>query len=429
MLTMLAMPTPRRVPISRQRLDRDLVAVVGELGDERADDLAAVRERAAEPRAGVLTGEPRSPRATSAVPEASASRQPRLGQLPWQGGPVHVDDHVAEFGTGARSHRGRGGRRGSGRRRSRSRSSAGRRRRSPWAAPAACSARIARLPSLSTNTGSPSRSAMTSANRTPASCKVGREDGRPRPVVDQAGDPEADGRDLDRRCARRPTGRHRRTVLISSDWSRPTTVRCTRWCTPSPESSAPASSFVPPMSTPITCRVGMSSLYGVHPWRRHPDDPRRSEPPEYRVYRSGSGEPARRRRRPAATCRFGPQGAAVAKAPEPEAGRRRGRLDERLAEGVWRGAEWRRSKPAPRQSDSGERERPYRTYRSAPRGLLARLRGESDPDLELSGPPRSASRERRPERVVVAAPGHGGGRSSTSSSPSSAGSPCRSSCS
>src|SRR5579884_3290941 len=56
-------------------------------------------------------------------------------------------------------------------------------------------------------------------------------------------------------------------------------LRWTRWCTDSSESTAPASNFVPPMSTPIVRRPGMPSLYGYMPSDL-------GQPP-YKIYRSG----------------------------------------------------------------------------------------------------------------------------------------------
>src|SRR5579884_3910939 len=56
-------------------------------------------------------------------------------------------------------------------------------------------------------------------------------------------------------------------------------LRWTRWCTDSSESTAPASNFVPPMSTPIVRRPGMPSLYGSMPSDL--------EPPPYKIYRAG----------------------------------------------------------------------------------------------------------------------------------------------
>src|SRR6476619_374951 len=56
-------------------------------------------------------------------------------------------------------------------------------------------------------------------------------------------------------------------------------LRWTRWCTDSSESTAPARSLVPPMSTPIVRRPGMPSLYGYMPSDL--------EQPPYKLYRSG----------------------------------------------------------------------------------------------------------------------------------------------
>src|SRR5581483_6578516 len=91
-------------------------------------------------------------------------------------------------------------------------------------------------------------------------------------------------------------------------------LRWTRWCTDSPESTAPARSFVPPMSTPIVRRPGMPSLYGSMPsdlgqppyklyragpkglWARlRGEEDELRVPAEYRTYR-GSGREGPRRR-------------------------------------------------------------------------------------------------------------------------------------
>ena len=61
----------------------------------------------------------------------------------------------------------------------------------PRAAPARCSAIAAVLPSLSTNTGRPSRSAITSAKAISASGGCTRDDGHAGSAVDQARHPEA----------------------------------------------------------------------------------------------------------------------------------------------------------------------------------------------------------------------------------------------
>src|SRR5437588_2804847 len=91
-------------------------------------------------------------------------------------------------------------------------------------------------------------------------------------------------------------------------------LRWTRWCTDSSESTAPASSFVPPMSTPIVRRPGMPSLYGYmpsdleeRPYKLYRAGPRglkarlRGEEddlqvaPDYRTYRDGGRDRPRRR--------------------------------------------------------------------------------------------------------------------------------------
>ncbi len=105
-----------------------------------------------------------------------------------------------------------------------------------------------------------------------------------------------------------------------------------------------------------------------------PGNQQRSEPPEYRVYGRGGSRRAR--------------------APEPPSPA----IDERSSS--------RRSEPAPgagggRPSARGsgpalpESERPYTLYHSRPRGLRARLRGESDPELELERERAAAESSRR----------------------------------
>jgi len=105
-----------------------------------------------------------APPSSRAVPETSASRQPRLGQPGPQGGPSAQTTMWPARRPLPASH-GRAPRRSRSLRRCRSRASASRRLRSPCAAPARCSASSARLPSLSMKTGSPMRSAITSATR------------------------------------------------------------------------------------------------------------------------------------------------------------------------------------------------------------------------------------------------------------------------
>ncbi len=106
---------------------------------------------------------------TSADPDAMTSRQPRLGQLPWHGGPSMSIDHVAELAARAdpsalepaAEHQ--------------PAADPGPDREhhdvvdAPPPAPCRASARTAQLPSLSTVTGRPSRSDMTASNGTSAS--------------------------------------------------------------------------------------------------------------------------------------------------------------------------------------------------------------------------------------------------------------------
>jgi LCP family protein required for cell wall assembly len=100
------------------------------------------------------------------------------------------------------------------------------------------------------------------------------------------------------------------------------------------------------------------------------DNPRQSEDLPYRVYRSGEqpgGQPG------------GQSGARAGNAPRGEGARGEGPRGDR-------------------SRGDGSRELPYRTYRSAPRGLLARLRNEDDPALSLADHGRSgdiAPRRRR----------------------------------
>jgi LCP family protein required for cell wall assembly len=105
-----------------------------------------------------------------------------------------------------------------------------------------------------------------------------------------------------------------------------------------------------------------------------PDQPRRSKPPEYRVYRSGAAS-----RPPARTA----------------AGRssRRALDEDDVAE--LRDERDDGGSAAPDGRERRSSERPYRTYRSAPRGLLARLRAESDPELEFE---RAAAKQQRPRK-------------------------------
>src|SRR5205085_3912231 len=89
-----AEPAPDR----RYRLARGLVAVVGELGRQRAGDLAPRRLRTAEGGFGALGGEP-----GRLVPERGAGghglQAAAVRAVALTRRPVHVDDHVAELGA------------------------------------------------------------------------------------------------------------------------------------------------------------------------------------------------------------------------------------------------------------------------------------------------------------------------------------------
>ena len=106
-------------------------------------------------------------------------------------------------------------------------------------------------------------------------------------------------------AARRPSRRSHRSLACSD---RPVTTRCTRSWTSSCSSTTPASSFVPPRSTPITLRLlgeGAATCGLYAGARRQADAPSPVEPltasatgaplpmpddkPEYRVYRSRPG--------------------------------------------------------------------------------------------------------------------------------------------
>ena len=76
MLTSSRCPTPRRGP-SRDDAARGRVAVVGQLGDQRAGDRPPAAARGRAPSRG-RRGDAR-PRAPAPCPDATASRQPRLG--------------------------------------------------------------------------------------------------------------------------------------------------------------------------------------------------------------------------------------------------------------------------------------------------------------------------------------------------------------
>jgi LCP family protein required for cell wall assembly len=96
-----------------------------------------------------------------------------------------------------------------------------------------------------------------------------------------------------------------------------------------------------------------------------------SEEPEYRVYRgAGAGK------------RVGPKASTAAgRSGTPDGGSGGGGVASRGGGVASRGGGGGSPGGSSRGGGSFEDERPYTTYRSLPRGLLARLRGESDPEL------------------------------------------------
>src|SRR5256714_188006 len=138
------------------------------------------------------------------------------------------------------------------------------------------------------NTGRSSRSDMTSRNGmsaigrvtdiTAVPCDWSISDGIPKPAASGASG-----------AAARTSSTASPIASSSGTCARPRTVRCARWWTCCSASTAPASTFVPPRSTPITQSAAMSAtIHGPMA-----DDPGRREgaggpsgPPEYKLYRS-----------------------------------------------------------------------------------------------------------------------------------------------
>ena len=292
MFTKLAIADAESRPISVERLDRRVVAVVGELGDERAGELPAVGERPAERR---VAGCSRATRSASRAERGA--RRHRLeapvvrGSCPGTAG-RRGRSPCGRARRPRRSRRGRARRRGSGRRRCRCRSSASRRRCAPRAAPARCSASAATLASLSTNTGRPSRSAIRSPNGRSVEREVDGDHRGARALVDQAGNAEADRGDLAAGAgARTPRPRRRRCRAASTGVEPGRTALGAVVDRRGPESTAPASSFVPPMSTPMMRRRRHAVTICSSPDAVTPNLGTR--PPSTRLYRSAA------RKRPA----------------------------------------------------------------------------------------------------------------------------------
>src|SRR3954447_15454889 len=121
----------------------------------------------------------------------------------------------------------------------------------PRAAPARASASTAQLASLSTTTGTPRRSAMTSAKAMSCSGRFTAWTAMPVRVSKVHGIPKPTAATSPPTAVRTPSTAWA-TISTSSIWSRPSAGRLVRWCTARSASTAPASSLVPPRSTPIT---------------------------------------------------------------------------------------------------------------------------------------------------------------------------------
>ena len=257
-LTSPTSPAPSLRPIARQHRPRRRIAVVGQLGDERAGDLAARSASApsAEPGSAPAADRPSSPIAS---PEASTSRQPRPGQSPGQSLAVDVDHHVAELGADAAARRGRCARRSGCRRRSRCRARPSPRGRRPARRRAGASASIARLASLSTYDRQAEPLAHQVAERHVVERQVIRPQRHARAASTRAGMPKPTA--LTSGDAAR-TSSTASTKISSVSWrSAPRQVRCTRWWTTRSSSTTPPSSFVPPASIPMTRLGGMAGRY------------------------------------------------------------------------------------------------------------------------------------------------------------------------
>src|SRR4051794_12650321 len=181
----------------------------------------------------------------------------------------------------------------------------------PMAMPIRDSQSTWQLASLSTTTGMPSRAAITSPNAmsfsgTLTACtamplRESNVQGMPKPTA-SIGLP----------TAVRISSTASATICTSSSSVRPMTGRLVRWITARSAPTAPARSFVPPRSTPITCPSATPPRYLLPAMADHDDQP------QYTLYRSrpkwlsfgrrerNSGErprgleeePRRRRRRP-----------------------------------------------------------------------------------------------------------------------------------
>ena len=287
----------------REHLDRGLVAVVGQLGHERPGQLAALGQRPAEPGVRALA---RQPQRLARQRRARGQRldAPVVGAVALAGRAVLVDHHVAELagradraavqlaaedqpaadpGADRQQHRLVGAPRGA-------RAVLGQR---------------GQVGVVVDEHRQPEPLGHDRAERDVGERQIDGDDAAPGTLIHQARDPEADRGDLVRpRLARRFLRPLRRRCRARADWSSPVSVRWARWWTESPVSTAPASSLVPPMSTPMVRRPGMHVTICADAQRPRTAPiqalPRRPAGPESAAARRGgarsSGRPSDRAR-------------------------------------------------------------------------------------------------------------------------------------
>ena len=310
---------------------------MGQLGDQRTRELAALGLRESKPRGRALPGEPPG-LAGQRGPGGEGFDAAVAGAVALAVRPVEVNDHVAELATGAdRAPVGLAAQ-------DESASDSGADRHDDGLAEPArrTGPVLGQSGGIAVVVDEHGKTETLGHQIGEGNVEQRQVDGHhrdPRALVDQAGNAKADRLHL---------GPSRLTDLLDGitttssklRWSRPETVRCARWWTPSSGSTAPARSFVPPRSTPMVRRSGMRSLYAVNratTMANKPRNPASSQDPPYRVYRGGEGD----------------RGASSGSSSRGGAGGRGG-------------------------ASAGGPPPPYKVYRSNPRGLRARLRGEDD---------------------------------------------------
>src|SRR3954451_7978300 len=155
----------------------------------------------------------------------------------------------------------------------------------PRASPKRHSASSAALPSLSTATGSPRRSTSTSRTATPCSGRWLESSAAPGAGSTRQGIPSPTA-NTGAGAASPASWTASTSWSISAPASSVRARRYARWCTSSFESTVPASSFVPPRSTPMTQPAAM---IGHHTWLMAGPP----APPEYKPYRTRPRLPRR----------------------------------------------------------------------------------------------------------------------------------------